>query len=146
MPNEKSHLALANHNQDLLDQLVPKVEEFPDWVATVAFYKALHVVEAVLACGNPAQHGVDHPKRERTLKSNHKYKNIYQNYRPLYAASLVARYMKDDQTDFTSYLSPAEVINKLLRHRLHQLERSALKQLKTPSLLVTCASRLPSET
>lgn len=145
MPNEKSHLSQANHNQNLLDQLVPKVEEFPDWVATVAFYKALHVVEAVLACESPIRHGRDHESRARILGSEKRHEQMYRNYRPLYAASMVARYMRDDGADFTSYLSPARVISELLRHRLHQVEKSALKQLKSPDLLVTCASRMSSE-
>ena len=146
MPNEESHLALANHNQDLLDRLVAEIDEFPDWAATVAFYKALHVVEAVLACEGPARHGVDHAYREHILKSEKRYEHIYKNYRRLYAASLIARYMKEDITDFTSHFSPADVIAKLLKHRLHEVEKSALKKLKSPNLLVTCASKMPPGT
>jgi hypothetical protein len=144
MPNETSHLSLANHNQDLLDKLVGEIDEFPDWVATVAFYKALHVVEAVFACENPARHGADHPSRERILKMDSKYAHIYRHYRVLYAASMVARYMQDSQTDFTSYLSPQQVIDTLLKHRLHEVEKSAAKKLRNPDQLVTIASRLAS--
>ena len=145
MPNEKSHLSLANHNQDLLDKLVAEVENFPDWTATVAFYKALHVVEAAFACENPARHGTDHPSRERVLKSDVKYAHIYRNYRVLYSASLVARYMQDNQTDFTSYLTPRQVIDVLLKHRLHEVEKSASKKMRNPDQLVTIASRLASD-
>ncbi len=142
MPNEMSHLALANHNQDLLDILVTEIEKFPDWATTVAFYKALHIVEAVFACENPARHGADHPSRERILKTIPKYTHIYRHYRVLYSASMVARYMQDNQTDFTNYLSPQAVIDKLLKHRLHEIEKSAVKQLKNPNQLATVSSRL----
>lgn len=142
MPDESSHLVLANHNQDLLDRLVADVDRFPDWTATVAFYKALHVVEAALACENPRRHGIDHSHRERILKSDNKYKNIYRNYRVLYAASMVARYMEDGQTNFASYLTPTQVIGTLLRYRLHEVEKSVLNKLRQPDKLVTVASRL----
>ena len=142
MPNENSHLALANHNQELLDKLVAEVDKFPDWTATVAFYKALHVVEAAFACENPVRHGTDHPSRERILKSDRKYESIYRHYRVLYAASMVARYMQDNQTDFTSYLSPQQVIDTLLKHRLNEVEKSAAKKMANPDKLVTNVSRL----
>jgi hypothetical protein len=144
MPNERSHLALANHNQDLLDRLVVEIDAFPDWVATVAFYKALHVVEAVFACENPARHGADYVNRERILKSSPKYEHIYRHYRVLYSASMVARYMQDNLTDFATYLAPHRVIDELLKHRLHEVEKSAAKRLKNPSQLVTVTSRFDS--
>lgn len=137
MPNELSHLALANHNQELLAELIPKIDKFPDWVATVAFYKALHVVEAVFASETPVRHGVDHPNRERCLKADKRYTHIYRHYRPLYAASMVARYMQDGHTSFADYMNPQTVIQTLLNHDLHQLETSAKKQLKHPQDLVT---------
>ena len=142
MPDESSHLVLANHNQDLLDRLVAEVDRFPDWTATVAFYKALHVVEAALACENPRRHGMDHSHRERILKSDNKYRNIYKHYRVLYTASMVARYMEDEKTSFTNYLTPTQVIGTLLRYRLHEVEKSASGKLRQPNNLVTIASRL----
>lgn len=142
MPSEQSHLSLANHNQDLLDTLVLDIKRFPDWAATVAFYKALHVVEAALACENPARHGMDHSARERLLKTDRRYQAIYRHYRPLYAASMVARYMEDNQTDFTSYLTPDQVIGTLLKYRLHEVEKSAMRKLKSPEALATITSRL----
>ena len=145
MPNERSHLSLANHNQDLLDKLILDIERFPDWAATVAFYKALHVVEAAFACENPVRHGSDHLARERILKNDRRYEVIYRHYRPLYAASMVARYMEDNQTSFTNYMSAHDVIAKLLKHRLHEVEKSALKKLKSPSDLVTFSSRMKTE-
>ena len=141
MQNERNHLTLANHNQDLLDKLVDDVDQFPDWVATVAFYKALHVVEAVFACETPTRHGIDHVTRERLLKSDRKYEAIYRHYRILVAGSMIARYMQDDQTCFTHFMTPDQVVNQLLQHRLHELEKSASKKLRNPRVLVTFASK-----
>src|SRR5882757_6004521 len=101
MPNEATHLAIANHNQDLIDLLLPRIDEYADWITTVAFYKALHVVEAVFSNDKSVNHGIDHYTRERILKTNNKFKQIYTNYRPLYSASLVARYLSDGYSSFS---------------------------------------------
>ena len=135
-----SHLEQANHNHSLLADLLPKVHQFPDWIATVAFYKALHVVEAVFACENPSRHGTDHPDRDRCLKQTNRYSKIYQHYRPLTAASMVARYMGQGHANFSAYMTPKQVFDNLISNDLHQLERAATKFLKTPAVLVTVSS------
>lgn len=104
MPTEMDHLSLANHNHDLLAELLPQIHRFPDWVATIAFYKSLHVVEAVFASENPSKHGTDHFDRENYLKRSHRYSNIYQHYRPLAATSMIARYMGSGYLAFTKYI------------------------------------------
>lgn len=45
MPNEEAHIRLANRNQAVIDSLLPRVDEFSEWVTTTAFYKALHVID-----------------------------------------------------------------------------------------------------
>ncbi len=48
MASEAEHIDLASSNQNLIDHLIHE-NAFHDWLATVAFYKAIHVVEAVFA-------------------------------------------------------------------------------------------------
>jgi hypothetical protein len=40
MPSQAAHLDLARRNQELIDHLMKDVDRFPDWVGTVAFYRA----------------------------------------------------------------------------------------------------------
>ena len=48
MATESDHISLANHNHGLLLHLLAH-GGYPDWAATVGFYKAVHIVEAVFA-------------------------------------------------------------------------------------------------
>jgi hypothetical protein len=136
MPSEKSHLDLANHNQALISRLLPEIDTFADWVATAAFYKALHVVEAVFATDKDVRHGRDHTHREECLKKNPRYKKIYQHYRVLLSVSKRARYLQDVSTCFSDSFSPQQVIDEVLKHDLHQVEVSAAKFLKDADRLV----------
>jgi hypothetical protein len=95
MPNEEAHIRLANKNQTIIDSLLPRLNETSEWVTTIAFYKALHVVEAVFWNNPDIKHGRDHTSRECHLKKSNRYKKIFEHYRPLYSASLIARYMED---------------------------------------------------
>ena len=46
MPSEKSHIGVANDNHATLEYLLKEPDNHLAWIGTVAFYKALHVVEA----------------------------------------------------------------------------------------------------
>src|SRR5256885_1093085 len=99
MPSQQAHLELARRNQELIEHLSKDLHRFPDWVTTVAFYRALHLVEAVFAEDADIRHGGDHGSRQRHLKSNRKYTTIYKAYHPLWTASIVARYLEDRNAD-----------------------------------------------
>jgi len=137
MPSLNAHLDLANRNQDLIDHLTPDIGRFPEWVTTVAFYRALHLVEAVFATDPAIKHGGDHGKRHDYLKRNKKYKAIYEAYRPLWAASVVARYLEDkssatDYSSFSKYLPVEEVKRLVLDHYLREIESSVEQLLGRP--------------
>ena len=134
MPDKTAHIALAKHNQDTIDYLLPEIERFSDWITTVAFYKALHLVEAVFAENPKIRHGRNHEARDNFLKHTKKYSNIWKHYRPLWAASMVARYLEDRDTgkdcgSFRDFLSPERVRAEMLNHRLRQVEKSTKKFL-----------------
>jgi hypothetical protein len=133
MPSEAAHLAIAERNRVVLDYLLERIENCAEWVTTVAFYRALHLVEAVFY-HDGHEHGRNHETRERMLKTNNRYKHIYQHYRPLWAASVVARYLEDADnsapfSSFSEYLKPDDVKRIIIDHRLRQIENSVAKLL-----------------
>lgn len=130
MPDKDSHLAVARRNQDLIGQLLAGGNGYPEWVAVIAFYKALHIVDAVLFVNHPEKHGGSHDNRNHLLKTTPRYANLYKQYRPLFSASLVARYLEADHRgygSFAEYMTADDVVHTLLNHYLRQLEKSAEK-------------------
>ena len=81
MGTRADHLKKAEHNRSFLESIDSK--RYPDWVVTVGFYKALHVVEALFA--TTGKHSDNHRDRHDTLK--HDYPEIWLHYLPLYTLS-----------------------------------------------------------
>src|SRR5260370_28017143 len=86
MATTAAHTQQANHNQNFLNTISPT--GFTDWIVTVDFYKAVHLVEALLvrkglSTGN-------HVQRNGLLKRQ--FATVWKEYRPLYNQSRVARY------------------------------------------------------
>jgi hypothetical protein len=138
MPTDAEHLAVAKRNQNLIDHLLPDIGRFGEWITVIAFYKALHVVEAVFFRDHPANHGRNHETREHLLKTTPRYQQIYRFYRKLWAASTVARYLEDQSSgaeykSFDDYLAPNLVQSLILNHYLRQIEQSASRYLPPPS-------------
>jgi len=135
VPSRQDHLNLADHNQRVIDFLLTSPEPFPDWVTTVAFYKAVHLVEAVFE-SDGIGHSGDHKRRAALLKSERRYDMLSHHYRPLKNASEIARYLQAEEgtayRTFTDFLPPEKVKTEILGHRLNQLEQSARKLLTSP--------------
>jgi hypothetical protein len=143
MASEESHIALANRNHATLLHLLPNAIEYPEWVATIAFYKAVQIVEAAFAT-TCLSHSTSHHQRLLTLKGE-RFKPVFREYRPLISASRIARYLEDfgdvDQNGkpiwigpgafnkFTEYMLPSEVADELVYGRLFKLEQNCLKFL-----------------
>jgi hypothetical protein len=142
MPSKNAHESAALENQQVIDYLLERVDDFPQWVVTVAFYKALHVIEAVFAgdVESPVQHTDDHKYRNRILKTTNRYRHLWKHYRPLFEASLIARYLREnDNADthevFSQYMPPQKVKELVLGHYLHQIQNSARKLLNDKNFL-----------
>lgn len=99
----------------------------------------MHVVESVFANDASILHTSNHDERENALKTTRKYEHIYRNYSPLKRASINARYLAQTKA-FDAYLTPAQVVDELLKHGLHQIEESAVKFLKAPDKLMRIRS------
>ena len=87
MATESEHRQQAQHNAEFLRAI--DGNQFPDWVVTVAFYRAVHLVEMLFAHDN-RQAGGSHTGRNQALKRH--YGKLWNEYRPLYNLSRTARY------------------------------------------------------
>src|SRR5262245_53370067 len=86
MPTAEEHLNTANHNLAFM-QTVDQ-DEFGDWMAVVAFYVAVHLVERLRAFAG--QHSVDHRDRDEFVRNSHL--QIHPPYHELYRISMIVRY------------------------------------------------------
>jgi len=119
MATEADHLQKADSNQAFLDTIT---DEFPDWIATVGFYKAVHLVEALFARRGCSSH--THRQRNFMLRKNHI--EIWRDFQPLYNASKLLRY-----TNRTMPVS--KVRNELIGKRLARVENAIRQELEQPS-------------
>jgi len=80
----------AERNENFLLKFLMKIiKECPDWVSIVAFYTALHFVEALLK----KNHGIDfehHEERHRFMSNA--LPEIFDAYYRLYDLGFIARY------------------------------------------------------
>jgi hypothetical protein len=131
MADKAVHLSASTRNQAMLGHLRPSIAENSDWISVVAFYKALHLIEALFnhdGVGPSANHEI----REGILKRTRRYQQIYTFYRPLWEASLAARYLcvgGYEYPAFKDYMTPDQVENVVIGHYLLQLEKSVMKLL-----------------
>ena len=86
MATQQEHKKQAEHNQAFLDSI--DADGFPDWYATAAFYKALHLVEVLLR--KKGKRSNNHVRRNRILRAD--YVAVWRDYKTLYSFSRLARY------------------------------------------------------
>lgn len=92
MPDTSRHLDQYNHNKKFLTstELDKDSSTFPDWVITVAFYSAVHLIEKELA--NIPFHSPNHKNRDEVIVKIPKLKQIATQYATLEMQSKKARY------------------------------------------------------
>lgn len=134
MATESDHISLANRNHAaLLCLLREENAAHPEWIATISFYKAVHIVEAVFATRH-SRHSNCHDTRLSELK-HPDFSDLFKAYRPLYVASLVARYLEASGArykSFSDYMTLDSVKKTLLLRRLRAVEEQSIRFL-TPS-------------
>jgi len=126
MASEADHISLADRNHDFLVDVL-REGRFPDWAATVAFYKAVHVVEAVFAA-DLGRDSTSHTDREESLKTL-KYKRIFKDYTHLLTASRIARYLESrDEGKYHQFADfmDAQEVNRLVAKRLYGVKQHSL--------------------
>ncbi len=87
MPTEEMHRAAARRNEDLAARLA---DDAPEWAVVVAFYAALHWVDAYFA--RQGRHPRTHLERVRWIQQEEALRPIYDPYRTLRDRADAARY------------------------------------------------------
>ncbi len=90
MPSEQDHTRQARHNREFLSTFDRDSTPYLDWMVTVVFYTALHVIERYLA--RKGLHPADHTARDAYLRRVRGLKPIWSDYRRLKDESIRARY------------------------------------------------------
>lgn len=90
MPSRQEHLRVAHENELLIDQLSLDNPCARGWLSTVAFYAALHYVEAFFS--KSGTHSADHRTRDSNLSRHPETMAIYFEYSELKNLSTRARY------------------------------------------------------
>jgi hypothetical protein len=91
MPDATAHLRQAHRNRDLIELLEPANTEYLDWVVTVCFYAAVHLVESWFASKN--LHFEAHTQRDDWLgKVKEMRRVVWPRYKELEFYSRQARY------------------------------------------------------
>lgn len=93
MPNELQHKDKYVENRKLLDnELNIENAQYYNWIATVAFYAAMHLVEGELAKSDI--HNKTHLDRGNVVEKFSCFRNIRGQYKTLHDRSIIARYGK----------------------------------------------------
>lgn len=138
MPSEKAHLEAFRKHIVVLDYLRRDVQLCSEWIAVVAFYAAVHLVEAIFAKSD--FHSSDHRTRLGRLKSDKKYKCLFHPFRHLKTASEIARYLGVGGGDsqayqcFSDYMTPQDVESTLVKGHLATICRESKKFLSGESI------------
>lgn len=131
MASEQEHIARANRNHEALVALLAAPDEHPEWIATIAFYKALQIIEATFAFKGLG-HGHGHARRLAVLQDRKNgYASLCRHYEALLEASEIAPYLGaravggPGYAAFSAYMTMADVRDDLLKHRLMNVEMHA---------------------
>jgi hypothetical protein len=119
MATAADHQAKADHHLAFL-QTIP--DQFPDWLATVAFYAAVELVERLRA--ERGQHSRSHEDRKNAVRKD--FPSIFKDYHDLYNASLDARYMS-----LSHCLDVKDVRDVLIGRRLQHIIKFAASHSKS---------------
>lgn len=113
-----AHIAQWLHNRSLISRIPAS---HPDWIVTVAFYTAVHAVDAALAAQGIT--AWNHETRFTAIAGIHKMQKIGLLYQPLYDLSRKVRYIADPN----SWIKPDLIESQVIRARLFPLEQSVEK-------------------
>ena len=91
MPTDASHVAQADHNRQFVVDLRGQQTQYKDWIVTVAFYVAVHRIEAYLARTLDI-HSTEHAKRDNAMTKIAELRPIYGHYQEMYNKSMESRY------------------------------------------------------
>jgi hypothetical protein len=118
VPNKTQHLLIAKSNELFFASLDLTDGAHRGWASTVAFYAALHYIEAFFFV--KGRHSPDHRTRDGYMIQFTETMNIYDDFCELKAISTRARYhgRYPDRNDFKMQVMPAfeNVKAEMLKH------------------------------
>jgi len=114
MGTAAQHLKKAEHNVRFLLTIS---DDYADWLATAAFYAAVHYLEAMFA--EQGIHSRDHEGRKAFVRRN--YPSLKKAYNALYNAALDSRYESEEHS-----LPAGEVRQELIARRLRHIQSYVL--------------------
>ncbi len=91
MPDIVTHQQQVGHNRQVSTYLQLAGDTFLDWVVTVMFYTALHLIDQVLA-HNAGLHPRNHRQRHAAMSQQPALAPVYRDYRELEHQSWRSRY------------------------------------------------------
>lgn len=94
VPTKEQHYKQYQQNKSLLNSPVFDAEntQYKDWVVTISFYTAVHLIEKKLAEINPNHHFTSHKSRNNAMNAASSFRRIAPQYKTLYDESRKARY------------------------------------------------------
>lgn len=117
MPSADQHRGKAERNREFLASV--SLPDFPEWVAVVAFYTAVHLIEryrAHVGDGDSTSH------EDRLNYVQHRLPNtVHTAYHVLQNVSMLARYQS--MADFYAQFQPEDVENEIVNNRLAHIEQ-----------------------
>lgn len=124
MATVEAHLTQYEHNRALLPVLPASHN---DWIATVTFYCAVHLVDAALAAHNI--HPKNHEHRNNSLAAIRQLDLIAEKFEPLYAIARRVRYFANP----TEWIKVERMQPEVFGRYLHPIEKSVFETvLKRP--------------
>ena len=105
MPNKREHLLIAESNEHFFARLDLSGGPARGWASTVAFYAALHYVEAFFS--TRLKHSADHRTRDNNMVQHNETMAIYDQFCELKNISTRARY-------YGRYPTGGEFMNQVL--------------------------------
>lgn len=122
MPRSSEHKKKYLENKNIIESVLnEKNNEHCNWISTICFYAALHMVEMQLALDGI--HSRDHVNRENNMESSKRISQyVLIRYKHMYTVSILARYE-------AASVSPA-VANQM-KHYLRQIEENFEKSRTT---------------
>lgn len=92
MPTPEKHFNQYNKNRKFLNALIQQNSIHYDWIVTIAFYSALHLIDQFIVSQNSSFKPDDHKKRNNLVGRVDKLKPIREEYLSLQLDSHYSRY------------------------------------------------------
>lgn len=128
MASLADHLEQAERNAKAR-RLVEAAQVAPEWVVTIAFYEALHWIEALCAHLQIIESHCDHRTRNHLILSEPRLGEIRRAWMKLYDASVWARYLEHHGPVPRMDARSPGLVNQATGQWLYQIRQFAQRHL-----------------